>query len=95
MVRGNRKTRTTITKEKLDKINQIFKDYLASKSSKNGPIDINLREIARDLELGYSTVLHKLKEFKDNKEVKGGFLLELGDSKRKYKKSVEVERYIR
>lgn len=75
-------------------MNDIFRDYYENKQKGNPDIS-NLKEISQKLELGYSTILHKFKEFKEKKEVKGGYLLEIGDSRRKYKKSVDVQNLIR
>jgi hypothetical protein len=47
-------------------MNRIFKLYYDD-PNKKPPAEINLQKIAQRLGLGYSTILHKLKEFKDNK----------------------------
>jgi hypothetical protein len=76
-------------------MNRRFKEYYELRSKGEVPVDVTLRQIGIDLGLGYSTILHKFKEFKDNREVKGGFLLEMGDAKRKYKKSFQIEQLIK
>jgi hypothetical protein len=40
--------------------------------------------------LGYSTIIHKYKEFQESKRVKTGVRVEAHIKKRKYKKSYEI-----
>jgi transposase len=89
----NRKIRTTITKEKLAEMNRIFGEYMAHKDDGKNP-RYNLKEIGVQLQLGYSTILHKYREYRANKKVKGGALIASLQKKRKYRKSVEIERII-
>ncbi len=51
---------------------------------------MNLKEIADLLGLGYSTILHKFREFRANKKVKAGMLISVTQMKRKYRKSLKV-----
>ena len=46
------------------------------------------------LGLGYSTILHKYREYRATKKVKGGALLASLNQKRKYSKSKEIESII-
>lgn len=68
-----RKTRTLITKEKLLEMNKIFNVFTANRSYKGQ--FWNLKAIAAHLELGYSTILHKFREYRANKIVKAGALI--------------------
>ena len=47
----------------------------------------NLKEIGGRLGLGYSTILHKFREYRSKRIVKGGALIESLWMKRKYRKS--------
>lgn len=89
----NRKVRTTITKEKLAEMNRIFGEYTKQKEEGKNP-QFNLKEIGQQLQLGYSTILHKFREFRATKKVKGGALIASLQKKRKYRKSVEIEHII-
>ena len=88
-----RKVRTIITKEKLLKMNEVFTQYVKEKTKNNGEA-WTLKKIASELGLGYSTILHKYREFRANKKVKAGTLIASRQRKRKYKKSLLVEEYI-
>ncbi len=70
-------------------MNKVFEEY---KKNPNG--QIKLKEISEQLGLGYSTVLHKYKQFKKTNKVKGGALIQSKFQKRKYKKSLEIEHFI-
>jgi len=85
-----RKVRTIITKEKLLKMNEVFTYYVKEKNKNNGEA-WTLKKIATELGLGYSTILHKYREFRANKKVKAGTLIASRQRKRKYKKSLLVE----
>ena len=50
-----------------------------------------MKAIGEKLGLGYSTILHKYREYRATKKVKGGALLLSLNQKRKYKKSKEIE----
>ncbi len=54
----------------------------------------SLKSIGEKLGLGYSTILHKFREFRATKKVKGGALIAALNQKRKYKKSKEIEELI-
>jgi hypothetical protein len=55
----------------------------------------SLKAIGEKLGLGYSTILHKYREYRATKKVKGGALIAAMHHKRKYKKSQKIEEYIR
>lgn len=98
----NRKTRTTITQAKLDEMNKIFSLYYDYRQnhkddeSEDGQQHEygSLKSIGEKLGLGYSTILHKFREFRATKKVKGGALIQAMHQKRKYKKSREIEQLI-
>jgi hypothetical protein len=50
-----------------------------------------LKSIGEKLGLGYSTILHKYREYRATNKVKGGALIAAMHHKRKYKKSREIE----
>lgn len=52
---------------------------------------LNLKQIGIQLGLGYSTILHKYREFRSNRKVKGGALICSLQKRRKYRKSLEIE----
>ena len=51
----------------------------------------SLRSIGQRLGLGYSTILHKFRQFRATHKVKGGVLISSTQTKRKYKKSRQIE----
>jgi hypothetical protein len=65
--RPPRKIRTTVTRERLIELNKRFKNYDEEKRA--GEISLNLKEIAKELGLGYSTLLHKYRQFQLSGEV--------------------------
>ena len=67
--------RTTITREKIEAMNKIFGEYLKIRDLGGSLHELNLKMIGKNLELGYSTILHKFREFRANKWVKGGVLV--------------------
>jgi hypothetical protein len=88
-MKQKRKVRTIITKEKLLEMNRIFNEYMNEKEEGCNQF-WNLKVIARQLELGYSTILHKFREFRVNRKVKAGALIACMQKKRKYKKSLRI-----
>lgn len=54
----------------------------------------SLKSIGERLGLGYSTILHKFRQFRATKKVKGGALIAAINQKRKYKKSKDIEQVI-
>lgn len=74
-------------------MNEVFTEYVKQKNittNANGE-GWTLKQIANQLGLGYSTILHKYREFRANKKVKAGTLISSRQRKRKYKKSLMVE----
>jgi hypothetical protein len=51
----------------------------------------SLKIIGEKLGLGYSTILHKYREYRATRKVKGGALIASINQKRKYRKSKEIE----
>lgn len=74
-------------------MNRMFVEHQEDKDKGINPL-LNLKEIGQKLDLGYSTILHKFREFRQNKVVKGGALIESLQKKRKYRKSMDVEKLI-
>ena len=74
-------------------MNKIFKEYITMKEQGQNP-PYNLKEIGVKLGLGYSTILHKYREYRSKRIVKGGALIESLQKKRKYKKSLQTEEII-
>ena len=70
-------------------MNRFFSDYLESKYRPNATF-WSLKGIAKFLGLGYSTILHKYREYRANKRVKAGALITCTQMKRKYKKSLLI-----
>jgi hypothetical protein len=54
----------------------------------------SLKIIGERLGLGYSTILHKYREYRATRKVKGGALIASINQKRKYRKSKEIEELI-
>lgn len=54
----------------------------------------NLKQIGKQLKLGYSTILHKYREFRAFHKVKGGALISSLQKRRKYKKSLMIEQIL-
>jgi hypothetical protein len=75
-------------------MNRIFSEFTSNNRAAKED-NWNLKTIADRLELGYSTILHKFREFRANKKVKAGALIASMQKKRKYKKSLLVENLIK
>ena len=69
-------------------MNRIFATYTQQKQV--GLNTISLKTIGKELQLGYSTVLHKFREFRATKKVKGGALIASLKKKRQYRKSKHI-----
>ena len=83
-----RKTRTTITTQKLQDVNNYFKEYFEYKAKGRVP-PLSLKKIAELVCLSHSTILHKAGIFRRNHVLKPGKFLSSLTKKRKYKKSEE------
>lgn len=68
-------------------MNRIFAEYTSQKQEGKNP-QFNLKQIGQQLQLGYSTILHKFRQFRATKKVKGGALIASLQKKRKYRKSI-------
>lgn len=89
--------RTVITKDKIFEMNKIFNEIMTKQMEKGKNLNSNLKtegwslkEIADHLNLGYSTVLHKFREFRVTKKVRAGALVASMQYKRKYRKSIQI-----
>jgi len=49
---------------------------------------LSLKDVAKIVDLGYSTILHKFKDYRSKGEIEKGLLLKCKDIKRKYNKSL-------
>jgi thiamine monophosphate synthase len=69
---------------------QYLFPYAANQEPYKGNV-LTLKDIGKIVDLGYSTVLHKYKDYREKGEVQKGLLLVCKDFKRKYTKSLVIE----
>ena len=80
---------------KIQAMEKIQEDKGSSEMENSADVKLNsLKEIGKHLGLGYSTILHKYRQYRATKKVKGGALIQAMNQKRKYKKSRQIETLI-